>query len=176
MQIKNQKMKMLLILILISFVMITALDLVPRLSGIGKTAISLYEKENKLKEEKESGEKLKNLTAENRMLKGEVKNSLAGYAENQNISSVIALLDSAAGFSETRISSIKPLNSYKKDNLLLQPVEVNIMTSYENVYNFIRFLEKAKKVVLVKELDIASKDESRDSLSVKARLEVYLNL
>lgn len=176
MQIKNKKWKLILITVITSFIMITFFDLVPRVGDIATMALKFHGEKGKLKQEMESERSLKDLMAENRMLKGELKNTLSGYEDKENISSVISLLDSVAILSEIRISSIKPQKPYKKDNLMLQPIEVNITSSYERAFNYVMFLEKSSKVILVKDLSILSKDKSKDSLFIKASLEVYLNL
>ncbi|MDP4196305.1 MAG: type 4a pilus biogenesis protein PilO [Bacteroidota bacterium] len=176
MQIQNKKWKNYLILTIISFVFILFFDIVPRFYSAISLISNVITEKDKISKEAESEKSEKDLLAENRFLKSEMKNTLSGYDGKGNISSVISMLDSIANLSDVKITSIKPQKTYKKDNLVLQPIEINIMTKYEMAYNYICFLEKASKVVLIKDLNIKSKERCKDSLSVKTGIEVYLNL
>lgn len=130
----------------------------------------------KMDKEKESEMRFKELTVENMSLRDELRAMTSGYRPDESISSVISLLASLSEKSRSRISSIKPGKSYRKDNLILQPLEVNLTGKYENAFNMVRFLETAKRVILIKSLAVTPKESLSDSLNIKTELEVYMNL
>lgn len=176
MQIKNSKYKRMISLILIMFLVLIITELIPRTKNTISMSFDLYKKNAIMNNENKSEEKIKNLSIENRMLKGEVKNNLNGYDRTGNMSSTISLLDSVAVLSHVKLSSVKPQKTYRKNNFIVQPVELNMNSSYERIFNFVRFLENASKVISIKDLNITSKENSKDSLAVRADLEIYLSL
>ncbi len=61
-------------------------------------------------------------------------------------------LNKIANKSKINISSIKPRKLKSNENLWLQPIELEVYSNYEEVYNFIRFLENSEKVIVITEV------------------------
>lgn len=176
MPVKNKKWKSLIAISALLFLFVMLFDIFPRFSGLTSMAVELMEEKSRLEKEKESEMRFKELRVENMSLKDELRSMAPGYAPEENMSSVVSLLDSLSHKSHSRISSIVPGKSYRKDNLILQPLEVNLRAKYENAYNWARFLETARKVMLIKSLTLKPEEALSDSLTVKTELEVYMNL
>lgn len=176
MPIKNKKWKSLIVLSSLLFLFVMLFDILPRSSSLTSMAMELMEEKSRLEKEKESEMRFKELRVENISLKDELRSMAPGYAPGGNMSSVVSLLDSLSHISHSCISSIVPGKSYRKDNLIVQPLEVDLRARYENAYNWASFLETARKVILIKSLTLKPKDTLSNSLTIKTELEVYMNL
>lgn len=176
MPIKNKKWKGLIAISALLFSLVMLFDILPRFTSLCSMTVEFIEDKSKLDKGKESEMRFKELMVENITLKDELRGMAPGYAPRESISSVISLLDSVSQKSRSRITSIMPGKIFKKDNVILQPLEVNLTAKYENAYNLVRFLETAKKVILIKSLALTPKEPLSDSLNIKTELEVYMNL
>ena len=57
-----------------------------------------------------------------------------------------------------------------------QPVEISLESDYENIYNYVRFLENSSRIIKMKELKFKPMKTGLSILKLKANIEVYLNL
>ncbi len=176
MQIKNKKWKNINISIIVIIVLILFFEILPRIWDLGKTSIEFIENSKKLEKIDEVDSKLKELTIENRNLKAVMNKIVSNYEENKNISSTMRYLNDISNKSHISISSIKPLKLNKRENLWLQPIEIEFYSNYEQLYNFIRFLEYSKKVMLITEITVVPKIITHNKLKVITKIDVYLNL
>jgi Tfp pilus assembly protein PilO len=175
MLIHNKKWKNYIVLSLAVAVIIVLLEIIPRYAGLVSLCYDFYLRGANTNETNNI-ETEKKLSAENKNIKEKINKLITSSEDNQKISAIISLLDEAAYGKGVDIASIKPINIKKQENLWVQPIEVNLYSDYEGIFNFVRHIERSSKVILIKELDYAAKVPLNDSLLVKACLEVYLNL
>lgn len=176
MQIKTKKWKNIILLSLFLFVIIIFSEIIPKYSDLLSMSYDLIEQKIRSKESEENKSEMNKLLSENKNLKIEINNIVSDYEENKNLSSVLNFLDTAAKESGVSFTSIKPMQLLRKDNLWLQPVEINISSKFENIYNFTRYLESSSRVAVLKELQFKPEEMLSSKLNVKANLEFYLNL
>jgi Tfp pilus assembly protein PilO len=176
MLIKNKKWKNYLLATLALFVLILLFEIYPRVSNILTLGYDLYKRNAKTEEAEQNNLNESNLITENKKLKLQINSFVSNYEESQKISSIISFLDDLAARNDVEVTEIVPGKVEKKNNLRLQPIEININSNYEGMFNFVRSLEKSSKVIVLKELDFKPIRPISDSLNVKANLEVYLNL
>jgi hypothetical protein len=92
------------------------------------------------------------------------------------ISSIVATIDSLAKVCDVQIIDILPGNVNKSGNLDVQSVSVKMKCSYENFYNFVRFMEHSAKVIRFKEFILESPKNKSKYLSGSIVMDFYLNL
>ena len=131
--------------------------------------------EKKIEESENKRLAIRELEIKNKNLKKEINQVVSNYEENKNLSSVLSFLDEAAKESKVKFTSIRQ-RKLRKDNLWMQPIEVNISSSYGNIYNFTRYLESSSKVAVLKELSFKPEEMLKPELEMKAEIEFYLNL
>ncbi|MFO7445406.1 MAG: type 4a pilus biogenesis protein PilO [Ignavibacteriaceae bacterium] len=176
MLIRNKKWKNYMVLSAGFTILVILFEILPGYNNLISMGIELYNRGAEIEKGEKNIVRENNLTLENKQLRQQINSLISNYEENQRISSIISFLDEAAFGKGVDIASIKPGKIVKKDSLWLQPMEVNLDSDYEGLYNFVRHLEKSSKVVLIKELDFIPKAPLNDSLRITANLEVYLNL
>jgi Tfp pilus assembly protein PilO len=158
------------------FVLVIFSDLMPDYSNLVSTGYDLFIQKKKVEESENNRQVIHELEIKNKNLRLEINQVVSNYEENKNLSSVLSFLDKAAKESKIKFTSIRPKKLEKKDNLWMQPVEVNISSSYENIYNFTRYLESSSKVAVLKELSFKPEKILKPKLEMKAEIEFYLNL
>ena len=168
MLIKNKKWKNYILGTLSFFVLILLFEIYPRVSNILSLGYDLYERYAKTKEAEQNNLNENNFISENKKLKLQINSFVSNYEESQKISSIISFLDDIASKNDIEIAAIIPGKVEKKNNLWLQPIEININSNYEGMFNFVRSLEKSPKVILLKGLDFKPIKPKNDSLNVKA--------
>ena len=176
MLIKSKKWKNIIFLSLFLFVVVTFSDVIPDYSNLVSTGYDLFIQKRKIEESENNRLAIRELEIKNKNLKLEINRVVSNYEENKNLSSVLSFLDEAAKESKVKFTSIRPKKLEKKDNLWMQPVEVNISSSYGNIYNFTRYLESSSKVAVLKELSFKPEEMLKPKLEMKAEIEFYLNL
>ena len=159
MPIKSKKWKNIIALSFFLFAVLIFSDIIPDYSNIAIIGYDLFIQKRKIEESENNKQTIREL---------EIK--------NKNLSSVISFLDLAAKESKAKLTSIRPRKLEKKDNLWMQPVEINISSSYENIYNFTRYLESSSKVAVLNELNFKPEGILKPELKLKAEIEFYLNL
>lgn len=176
MQIKNKRWKLIISATFGFTIVIIFFDLLPRYSALLNQAAARFDKRNSAGSLVKNQEKLRLLRIENQNLRRNINNIVTDYKENKNLSSVLTFLDEKAAESYIKLRDIKPGELKRQNNLWLQPIELNLNSNYENIYNYLRFLEGSNNVILITELSMKPANRSNDSLNIKAHLEVYLNL
>lgn len=176
MTFKNSKWKNIVLLSSVFFVIVILFQIFPDYAGLIHKVKTLVEQKDEISEGKKNQKILTNVLNRHKDLKNEIGSYVSNYNENKNISSIITILYNAAKKCNLTISSIRPSKVLQKNNLWLQPMEINFSTDYQNTYNFIKFIEKSRKVIIVKDLEMISSSKKKVNLDVKARIEVYLNL
>ncbi len=118
--------------------------------------------------------RLKNAQSENHALKSALGGIVTEYEENSAFSPLLILLNDLAERSGLDIMHLRPGPAERQKDLWLQPVEIEMEGSFEEFYNFNRFLENSGKVITVKKCEI-KKDKGK-KLKITAQLDIYLNL
>ncbi len=113
---------------------------------------------------------------ENSRLKSLETYYISTNESKSDISSIISFLDVVSQKSFIKNYSLRPAAAEKKDNLSVLPIEVEIGGDYSQVFNYINFIERSSRVIIIQNLSIKPKDILKDSLIVKTNLDVYLNL
>ena len=176
MLIKNSKWRNLSLLILVMTVIVLVFEIIPRGIGVVEMVFELVANNNKIDRAAEIEIELSSLNTENLMLKKEIESVVTDYDDSRQISGILANLQEIADNSECDITAIKPGKLEKNKNLWVQNMQLEINGSYENLYNFFRFLENSTKVMIINNATFApSKTKSR-KLEMSLLLEVYLNL
>lgn len=173
MLIKNTKWKNITILSIVFFFIVLFFEILPGYAELISASAELLFREDPEEQMTKSEARLIQLKAEKRKLKVLASSQFSGYNEG-GVSSIIALLDESAAKSNSEIISLKPGNFKKNDNIVFQPVNMEMYAGYENLYNYLRFLENTPKVLHIKKLSI--KEFEEDDLIITAELEAYLNL
>ena len=176
MPIKSKKWKNIIALSFFLFAVLIFSDIIPDYSNIAIIGYDLFIQKRKIEESENNKQTIRELEIKNKNLKLEINKVVSNYKENKNLSSVISFLDLAAKESKAKLTSIRPRKLEKKDNLWMQPVEINISSSYENIYNFTRYLESSSKVAVLNELNFKPEGILKPELKLKAEIEFYLNL
>lgn len=176
MQIKNKKWKQIILISISTFLLIIFLEILPRAMNIVSLTIQLVDQKIKISSNDKNEDLIKQYTIENKSLRGQIGNIVSDYERDKNISQILNYLDAASQLNNVRIVEIKPGPIIKNKNILITPLEVNFIAHYENFYNYLLNLEKSSKVMVIKQLSIEPKDILSDTLSIKAKIDVYLNI
>ena len=114
---------------------------------------------------------IKQINAFNRQM----SHSVSSFNES-SLSGIINHLDNLSKKSGIKNLAIKPGEIKKENNLVIQPVEINLNAEYENIFNYIRFLENSGQVIKIKELKLKPVKPVTKILTLKANIEIYLNI
>ncbi|MBK7980281.1 MAG: type 4a pilus biogenesis protein PilO [Ignavibacteriae bacterium] len=176
MKIRNKKWKNINISIIGFTVFVIVIEFMPRFLNLGSQTFNVISDKIKLKETSSIDNNIKEQSLINKNLVSQLKQIVSNYEDDKNISTVMQYLNNIANKSNIKISSIKALKLKQEDKLWLQPVEIEITSNYEQLYNFTRFLEYSSKVILVNKLTSIPKTATKETLNTKLLLDVYLNL
>jgi Tfp pilus assembly protein PilO len=176
MQIKNKKWKQIILVSVSAFMLILFFEIVPRTMNIGTLVFKLVDQKIKISSSDKNEDLIKQYTIENKSLRGQIGNIVSDYEKDKNISQILDFLDTASQLNNVRIIEIKPGQLIKNKNIFIAPLEVSFIAHYENFYNYLLNLEKSSKVIVIKQLSIVPKDILSDTLSIKAKIDVYLNI
>jgi len=176
MQIKNKKWKQIILISISTLLMIVFFEIIPRAMNIGSLVIQLIDQKIKIGSNEKNEDLIKQYTIENKSLRRQIGNIVSDYEKDKNISQILNFLDSASQLNNVRILEIKPGPIIKNKNILITPIDINFTAHYENFYNYLLNLEKSSKVMVIKQLSIVPKDILSDTLSIKAKIDVYLNI
>jgi Tfp pilus assembly protein PilO len=176
MLIENKKHKNVILLTLLATVIIFLFEVIPKYSDLVTIVFKLIEQNSEIERIAENEKELMELNLQNQLLKSRIYSTVSDYKENKNLSAVISHLDSLAKESHIKNLAIKPGQMIKENHLWLQPIEVSLNSGYENIYNYIRFLENSSRVIKIKGLYFKPEKPLKPELDLKANIEVYLNL
>lgn len=176
MQIRNKKWKFVNIAALGFFALLFFFEFMPRYMSLFEQITNYISSVNEGNTLAQNIQELKLVKNENQRIKTNINQLISNYKENKNLSGILSYLDENAMASDIKFKEIKPGELKRQDNLWLQPIEVTLATKYENIYNYLRFIESSNKVILVNELTMEPVSDSRDSLNINIKFEVYLNL
>ena len=176
MLIANKKYKNLVLLSLLVTILLFLFEVIPTYSGLVSMTIDVFEQNSEIDRITENDNVLRELNRQIKLLKMQIYNNVSDYSEYRNLSTVINLLDSLSKESKINNIAINPGELKKENHLWLQPIEISLNAEYENIYNYIRFLENSSRIVKVQELIFKPLKPGSPKLSLKANIEVYLNL
>jgi Tfp pilus assembly protein PilO len=176
MPIKTPKWRNMVILVLGFMAIVLFFEIVPRLMNTTSLVFDWIDQSRQIEQSDRVAKQLQLAKQKNSDVKGYINGIVSDYEESQNASSILQMLDEIAAKSKVNIATIKPRQIVQHDNLWLQPIEVELISKYENYYNFVRFLENSQKVVLIKEIFMERENSVNGSLQIRINLEVYLNL
>lgn len=175
MLIKNKKWKNIFLLCTALFTLVIIIDILPALTdnisaawhsvtaGGGNSDIKALERE------------YSELNLENKELLSRLNKKEAGFSGSQKLSEIISSLDELALRNDIKITLIKPSPVVKKESIVTQNIELALHGKYKNLYSYIKAVEEAPALIVIKEMNIKPKAELNDSLLIKAQYEVYLN-
>ena len=75
-----------------------------------------------------------------------------------------------------RINYLNSDEIVKEGDLWVQPLEMNLICTYEQLYNFARFVESAEKVVMINEVSAKNRTFPGKRLNCDLKIKVYLNI
>ncbi|MBU0475266.1 MAG: type 4a pilus biogenesis protein PilO [Bacteroidetes bacterium] len=176
MKINNKKWKNINVIIIVFTIVVLFGEILPRIWDLSSLTINWINDTNKLDKVTAIDANLYKLTETNKKLKSQINQIVSDYEENKNISTTMRYLNNIAKKSNISITSIKPSKLKSNENLWLLPVELEFNSNYEELYNFIRFLESSEKVILVTEISINPITITQQKLKVLTKINVYLNL
>ena len=176
MVIKNKKWKSYIFVTVAFFSLLFLFEIIPDYSSIFGTLWGTITSNNIKNQINKYESQITDLNNENSALKFTESNFINANKDKKDISSVISFIDVVAHKSLIKKYSLKPGNFKKKDNLSILPIQVEINSNYSSAFNFINYIERSSNVVIIRNLTIKPKDILKDNLSIKADLEVYLNL
>lgn len=176
MLINNNKWKNIILLVGGFTIVVILFEILPRLADTSSMFIDWIEQHNKIEQTGSIDLQIKDLTVKNNYLKKEITYYVSNYEENQQLSSILSLIDEISSKTNIIVESIKPGKIEKKNNLWLQPMNINLSGKYEDFYNFIKFLESSQKVVIIKSIQIKPENQAAGVLSINTNIEVYLNI
>ena len=176
MKFNNTKWRNLFYLIAGFSLFVLILEIIPRTWDLTGNIAEWISSSNKIDMLNEQEQKLGEITIRNNRLKDEINSIVSDYEENKNISSILNELNGIASASKVKITNIKPEKIEKDKNLWLQPMEINIESNFDGIYNFVRMMENSSKVIVVKSIDIRSIKTLSGYLNSNVNIEVYLNL
>lgn len=176
MKIKNKKWNNINLGIIAFTVVIILFEFIPRIMDLSSQTLGWISDTIKLEETSDIDAKLIEQSVRNKNLKSQMKQVVSEYEDDKNISTVMEYLNDIASKSNINISSIKALKLKKDNRLWLQPVEIEFTSSYEQLYNFTRFIEHSSKVILVNKLVTKPEVITKGKLTSNLLVDVYLNL
>lgn len=158
------------------FILLILMEVYPQFEKIISLISISLEQSNTVLEAKSSEAILLNLQVEKKNLLTKMGNIVSSYDKELETSTLLTLLDSIALKSRTSITEILPHKLSQKDNLWLQPMELMLKGGFENIYNFVRFLENSEKVILINSIKLNPKKQKDSKLAAYLMIEVYLNI
>ena len=176
MLIKNSKWRNLTLLILLMTVIVFVFEIIPRGVGVIEMVFELLSNNNKIEQASEIEVELSSLNTENLMLKKEIESVVTDYDDSRQISGILSNLEEIAYNSRCGINSIKPTKLEEKKNLWVQNIQLEVNGSYENLYNFLRYLENSSKVIIINDVTFIPSKTKSGEVDMSLLLEVYLNL
>lgn len=176
MPIKNPKWRNLFLLVLGFTIIVIFFEVIPRILNDITLISDWIEQSNRIDRIGEVEKALEISKKENSRLRKNIGSIVSNYEDKQKISSVLSSIDNIAKKAKVSLDRIIPKEVSYRDNLLLQPIEIELTSQYENYYNFIRFLENSPKVIIVKEIAVHQLESGSKYLKIDTKLEVYLNL
>lgn len=176
MLIDNRKYKNTILATAIFTLLLLLFEIIPNYTGLVASVVTVLEQNSEIERIAENESEIEELTRQINMLESSVYNNVTAINKSRNLSSVISNLDSLSGKSKIKNLAFKPGEVKKENNLLIQPIEINLKSEYESIYNFIRFLENSARVIKIKELSLKPVKPFAKSLTLTAKIEVYLNL
>ena len=175
-QISNKKQKRLFLLVTSFFILIFAVEIIPRFMDLSVKSINHFANQYKISSSDEYDNIIETKTIKNTLLQKKIAQIVSDYEESKKISSIFKILDKQASKADLQINSITPLKLSKKENLWLLPIKIKIKSNYEKIYNLVRFIENTSKVVVFKNKKKKKKTFTDDKVEVELLIDVYLNI
>ena len=176
MLIKNKKWLNVTVMSLVGFAIIILFEIIPDITHDLSLAYNYFAQKHKASVESDKQAEFEIVSRENKIIKHKMAGLVSVYDDKGNLSNIISNMDEEAKLANVGILSIRPDKVTTKENLYYLPLEVELSSSYERFYNYLRFLEQSSRVLVLNEANIQKKENSTDSLTIKAKFEVYLNL
>ncbi len=176
MLIKNAKWRSYVFVSITLFALVLLFEIIPDYSTLFSNLWEIVDGNNLNNRIKDYESQIADLESENSKLKTSVSNFITTNASKNDISSIISFLDKVSQRSFVKNYSLRSGNIEKKDNLSVLPIEVEINGNYSQAFNYLNFIERSSRVIIIRNLSIKPKEILKDSLIVKTNLSVYLNL
>lgn len=151
-------------------------EILPRVRGVLELAWEKYESENKLNRMSEIDLMMTQINSENKLLKSRINSLVTDYEKERQLYGILSTLEKVTEETDCKITSIKPSGVEKNKNLWVQTINLEVNAPYENLYNFVRFIENSSKVMIVKNLSLKLQKGESKNLNMLISMEVYLNL
>ena len=176
MLIKKTKFRYYILFSITLFFLVSFIEIIPDYFTLFYNLWEVVDSSNLKNSIKDYESQITAMEIENSRLKSSETNFISTNESKSDISSIISFLDVVSQKSFIKNYSLRPAAVEKKDNLSVLPIEVEIGGDYSQVFNYINFIERSSRVIIIQNLSIKPKDILKDSLIVKTNLDVYLNL
>jgi len=155
--------------------MIFIFEIVPNASKLLSKSLDYYSINQKIINTYNDATNIARLRQENSQLKSTLLIFLNNNGKNGRLSDIVKFLNEASKEVGTEIVLLKPGKVYSKNSFEIQSIDLQVRTTYENLYNFFRKLESCEKIIMVPYLTITNKKPFSNELILLAKLEVYTN-
>ncbi|MBI2418556.1 MAG: type 4a pilus biogenesis protein PilO [Ignavibacteriales bacterium] len=174
--INSKKWRNILYLSGSAFALLLLLEIAPRYISAAEKLVDLYFKSRALEESRKNEILYKELALENKSLKEQIRSSVISHVEERSVAELLGTLEKQANAASVSIISLKPQSVVNKDHLMMQPVEITLHANYENLYNFVHFLENQEQVALVREIKMSALEMFNGEIEMTIKADVCLNL
>jgi Tfp pilus assembly protein PilO len=173
--IKSRKWKIIIRSVTVLTILIFIAEIIPNATELISKYIEYYSVNQKISNTYNNATKITRLHQENSQLKSTLAIFLTNNGKNGRLSDIVKFLNEASKNVGAEIVLIKPGTTYSKNSFEIQSIDLEVRSTYENIYNFIRKIESCQKIITVSYLTISSKKPFSNDLILLAKLEVYTN-
>jgi Tfp pilus assembly protein PilO len=174
--IKNKKWKRFIYGFSAAFVLLFALDIFPSYYEAATDLVKWFDLRSSKENARDFDTRLKNSNTELTLLKARINSMLTKLSDSQKVSPYIEELNSFAASAKVSLASIKTQNLEKRDNLLVQPLELSLEGNYFQLFEFTKLIESTKRTFVIKNIIIKPGRIDESGITAVIILEIYLNL
>jgi Tfp pilus assembly protein PilO len=176
MTIKNKKWKRLIYGFVAAFALLSLFNILPAYYEVFLNVIKWIDLKSSKENIRDNDIKIKNNKNELILMKAKMNSMLTKIDDSQKVSPYIDEINSIADSAKISLASIKTQSLEKRENLLVQPLEIALEGNYFQLFEFIKSLERTKRTFVIKKTLIKPGEDKKPGLRATIALEIYLNL
>lgn len=164
MNFSNLKWKRYFLILTVLFLTVLLFEILPKSIFIIENSFLWISNESNTQNILKTEAELNNVMATNKYLKNVSSSLVANFREEQKLTDIYSLLNQAAAFAGIPIVEIKTgILSKNNSDIWSTTIDIKTECSYEQTFNFLRFVENSPKAIQLNSLHISKKADQKVS-------------
>ncbi|MFH0736280.1 MAG: type 4a pilus biogenesis protein PilO [bacterium] len=158
------------------FLLVVVIETLPRSISLISNYFQYLSQKSIVDNKSDTDTRLIEVQTKKSLLKESINKMVTNDDNDYRLSSIISLFNLYAEKSMVDILSLKPGKISKEGDLKVQRVELILNSNYEQLYNFVRFIENSEKVIRINEIIMEQSASSNQILEISFIADLYINL